>query len=134
MLVPASKVKSICTSAEIELVRASRKPDLNLHTPAQLKRLSLRARKLFEKWQDQGRAQARNKSQETGAGSVAERTHLKIQVFADALQSFEARLAKLEAAPSASAVKSKSKAKKKGRVAANRATRAQVRKDLAAKK
>ena len=134
MTVPAAKVATICTAPEIALVRASRKPELNQLTVSQLKKFVDRSRKLFDKWQDQGRTQARSKSQESGSGVVAERTQLKTQIFADALQSFTARLAKLEADPSAAAGKSKPKAKKKASPATHRAERAEVRKKLAGKK
>ena len=134
MTVPAAKVSSICTASEVALVRASRKPELNQLTVSQLKRMVVRARKLFDKWQGQGRAQARVKSQQVGSGTVAERTQLKTLVFADALQSFEARLTQLSAEPAASAAKTKPKAKKAARAASHRATRAGVRKSLAGQK
>ena len=133
MIVSASKVSTLCTSSELALVMASRQPELNRLTPAQLKSLSLRARKLFEKANDQGRSQARAKSRKLGAGSVAPRTLLKSQVFADALHSFEARRTKLEATPAGAGAGARPKTKKI-RNASHRATRASVRKGLASHK
>ena len=78
MNVSASKVSTLCTSSELALVMASRPPELNRHTHAELKRLVLRARKLCDKASDQGRSKARAKSRRFGAGSVAPRTFLKI--------------------------------------------------------
>jgi hypothetical protein len=127
MSVPAAKVASLCTVAESALVRASRRPELNQQTVSQLKNLVVRARKLFDKWQDLGRTQARAKSEQAGAGSVAERTELKTQIFADALKSFEVRMARLEAA----ANNPKPKSKKKTGSKTHRAERAKVRKSLA---
>jgi hypothetical protein len=129
MTVPAAKVASLCTAPESALVRASRRPELNQLTVSQLKKLVVRARKLFDKWQEQGRTQARAKSQQLGAGTIAERTELKTQIFADAVKSFEVRLAQLEADASAAAAKPKPKAKKKA--GTHRAERANVRKSLA---
>jgi hypothetical protein len=131
MIVSASKVSTLCSSSELALVMASRQPELNRLTPAQLKSLALRARKLFEKANDQGRNQARAKSRKLGAGLVAPRTVLKSQVFADALHSFEARRTKLEATPTGSGAATRPKTKKV-RNASHRATRASVRKKLAA--
>lgn len=131
MTVSASKVSTLCTSSELALVMASRPPELKRLTPAQLKSLTLRARKLRDKASDQGRSQARAKSRKLGTGSVATRTLLKTQVFADALQSFETRLAQLDGAPATVGAKAKPKTKKI-RNASHRATRASVRKKLAA--
>ena len=133
MAVPKSKVTELCTSTELALVMASRRPQLNQLTLAEVKRLAIRARKLSDKATDQGRAQARAKSAVVGAGIVPTRTQLKSQVFADALTIFEARQAKLEAA-SAGATASTAPAKSKAvRAAGHRATRAKVRKSLADK-
>lgn len=131
MVVSASKVSTLCTSSELALVMASRPPELNRLTPAELKRLVVRARKLCDKASDQGRSQARAKSRQLGAGSVAPRTLVKSQVFADALRSFETRLAKLEPAPTGAGAPARPKTKKI-RNASHRATRAKVRKGLAA--
>jgi len=133
MTVSASKVSSLCTGSEIALVKASRQPELDRLTAAELKRLALRARKLSGKSQDVGRSQARAKSRRVGSGSVAARSLLKIQVFSDALQSFERRLAQLEHLP-APAVAGPRPKTKRVRNASHRATRAKVRKKLAGHK
>ena len=133
MVIPVAKVKTLCSSSELTLVLASRRPELNKLTPADLKRFVIRARKLCDKSSDLGRSQARVKSREHGAGSVPTRTHLKSQVFADALLSFETRLAKLEVAAADAGAPAASKTKKI-RNATHRATRATVRKGLAARK
>jgi hypothetical protein len=133
MIVSVAKLSTICSSSEIALVRSSRKPEMNQLTPVELKRLAVRARKLFDKSLDQGRTQARAKSRVFGSGSVAQRTQLRKQVFSEALKNFEARLAQLDATPAASAVKTKPKTKKV-RSAGHRATRAKVRKSLARQK
>jgi hypothetical protein len=97
MAIPASKIRSLCTGSEVALVRASRKPELEQLSHAAVKRLALRARKLFDKWQDLSRSQSRARARQVGAGSVDENTVLKAQIFRDALTSFETKLAKCEA-------------------------------------
>jgi hypothetical protein len=133
MIVTTSKVNSLCTSSEIALVKASRPPELNQLKHSELKRLALRARKLVDKAHDQGRSQARAKSRQMGSGSTAARTLLKTRVLSDALKSFEAWLARLDApaAPAAAGPRPKTK---KIRNAAHRATRAKIRKSLAGHK
>jgi hypothetical protein len=131
MTVSTAKVSTLCTSSELALVMSSRPPELSQLSQFELKRLAIRARNLCDKSLDQGRSQARAKSRRMGSGSVAERTLLKKQIFADALKSFEARLAKLEAAAAPAAARPRPKTKKI-RNASHRATRAKVRKGLAA--
>lgn len=130
MTVSASKVSSLCTISEIQLVRASRRPELYQLTHSQLKRFTIRARKLADKWQDQSRGQARKLSRQFGSGLAATNARLKAQVFSEALKSFAARLAHLEpVSPAPNMSKPKTK---KVRNAGHRATRAKVRKALAA--
>ncbi len=131
MVVSASKVRSLCTDSEFALICASRQPELNQLPGAELKRLALRARKLVVKWEDQSRKQARTVSRVAGTGAAAANTRLKTQVFADALKSFAARLAQLDASATAASGKAKSKPKKV-RNAGHRRTRAKLRKSLAA--
>jgi hypothetical protein len=133
MTVSASKVSTLCSSSEIALVQASRQPELNRLTAPELKRLTLRARKLSGKSQSVARGQARTKSRRVGSGSVAARSLLRIQVFSDALQSLERRLSQLEHLPAPAAAGPRPTTKKV-RNASHRATRAKVRKKLAGHK
>ena len=129
MTIAASKVKSVCTAAEIELVRASRPPQLEELTAAQLRRQLARTRKLLEKWQDQGRGQSRARNRKEGFGDLDANTRLKREIFEETLAKFEARLAKVDRAakPKAAAPKPA----KKVRAVKHRAARAEVRKELA---
>lgn len=129
MAVPAAKVKSVCTPSETALVRASRKGQIEDLTPAELKRNSARARKLFDKWQGLSRGQSRTRSRATGFGERDDNTKLKAQIFREALNNFEARLAKADARAS-SASKSGARKTKKTRSASHRAARADVREQL----
>ena len=111
MSVPAATVKSLCTSAEIELVRASRKPQLDELSPAEVKRLADRARKLHDKWRDAKRDQARSKSRVAGVGKPGDNTKLKAQIFGEAREALESRLQKLAAKDSGAKSGSKAAAK-----------------------
>jgi hypothetical protein len=130
MSVPASKVKQVCTAAEAALVRNSRKPALETLSAAQLKQSAIRARKLVDKWQGQARGQSRRKGRETGASGKPANTELKMQIFREALEAFEGRLAKMDGAGKGQAAKSGPS--KKARAAEHRARRAAVRKGMTA--
>jgi hypothetical protein len=129
MTVSETKLSALCNSSEIQVVRASRRPELNQLSHAELKRLAARARKLADKWQGQSRSQARKLSRQVGSGHSTRNTSLKSQVFFEALRAIGARLAELEA-PAPGTVKSRPKTKTV-RNAGHRATRAKTRKALA---
>jgi hypothetical protein len=129
MTISETKLSALCNSSEIQVVRASRRPELNQLTHAELKRLAARARKLADKWHGQSRSQARKISRQVGSGLSSRNTSLKSQVFSEALHAIGARLAELET-PAQGRAKSRPKTRKI-RNAGHRATRAKVRKGLA---
>jgi hypothetical protein len=129
MAIPASKVRAICTESEAALVRASRKPELELLSHAEVTRLVAQARKLFRKWRDLGRSQARARSEKVGFGEKAANTRLKVEIFEDTVKKLEARLAKLDASDAAG---KKARLTKQDRSAEHRATRAAIRKGMTA--
>ncbi|HEY2837829.1 MAG TPA: hypothetical protein VGJ26_01680 [Pirellulales bacterium] len=129
MAIPASKVRAICTESEAALVRASRKSELDQLSHAEVQALLAQARKLFRKWRDLGRGQARARSQKVGFGEKDANTKLKVKLFDDTVKTLEARLAKLD--PSASPV-TKAPPTKQDRNAEHRATRAAIRKGMTA--
>jgi len=130
MAVPAAKVKAICTGAEIALVRASRKPELAQLSAGELKRYAVRARQHFDKWQDLSRGQSRDRRRQTGSSDIDANTRLKAQIFREALDAFEAQLAKVDPGAPHSGKTPRTKAKKKVRAGEHRATRAAVRKGM----
>ena len=131
MSIPVSKVKALCTDSEVALVRASRTPELEKHTAAEIKPLAARARKLFDKWQGQSRKQARTRNRQVGSAEQDTNTRLKSQIFREALDAFEARLAKLGETKGASTGSPQSKTKK-ARAAGHRRARAAVRTGMTA--
>ena len=131
MTIPASKVRAVCTSTEVDLVRASRKGELEQLSAVQVKRLAVRARKQLEKWQDLGRDQSRVRSRKVGFGDTSENTRSKEEIFRETLTRFEARLAKIDPAQAHTAKKPSFKTKNE-RTAKHRSKRASVRKELTA--
>jgi hypothetical protein len=129
MAIPASKVRAICTASEAELVRASRKSELDQLNHAEVEKLLGQARKLFRKWRDLGRGQARARSQKVGFGEKAANTKLKVELFGDTVKRLEVQLAKLDKAAAGAKPASLTK---KDRSAEHRATRAAVRKGMTA--
>lgn len=130
MAIPASKVRSVCSSSETALVRASRKPVLEELGPAELKRNAARAKKLFDKWQDLSRTHARARSEKVGFGETDANTQLKAEIFGEALKNFETRLAKLDSTKGSAAKGTGAKISITDRNADHRASRAAVRKGM----
>jgi hypothetical protein len=133
MAVAVSKVKAVCTASEAELVRASRKPALQRLTATELKRYVGRARKLADKWDNQGRKQVRARSSQAGMTDHDANTALKGEIFRDALSSLSAQLAAMEAA-GATGGPQRGRPSKSRRVASHRASRALSRKEIAQQK
>ncbi len=133
MSVAASKVKSLCTDAEVALVRASRSPELEKHSAAEIKPLATRARKLFDKWQGLSRKQSRSRNRQVGSAEEDSNTRLKAQIFREALDAFEGRQAKLSETGKTGTKGSRAAAKtKKSRAAEHRQARAAVRAGMTA--
>jgi len=132
MRVPLSEVKEICTKSELALVTASRPPKLEKLSAAEAKKSAGLARKLFDKWQDLNRDQARDRSRKVGLGERDTRTQLKVRIFQEALQDFEARSSQGDASGKADSKPSQS-TPKKVRAIKHRETRASVRAELAEK-
>jgi hypothetical protein len=127
MSIPLAKAKTVCTAAEFGVVEASRRPKLGALSLKEAQRYAERAGKLRDKWRDQSRKQARGQQRKAGAADLATRSHLKEQVFADALTAFESQVAKLTAKTAGVSGKSATKKKPTG---GHRATRATTRKQL----
>lgn len=131
MAIAASKVKAICSAAEVKLVRASRKGEIETLSHAEIKRLAAQAKKLADKWRSLGRSQSRARNRKVGFGEADANTQLKAQIFGDALDAFTAKLARPEKLAGGSGNQAAKKGKK-DRAAEHRATRAAVRKGMTA--
>jgi len=133
MTVPLAKVKSLCSDPEVNLVKASRRPELGKLTVAQTRRNIDRAKKYVDKWRDLKRGQSRARSDEVGFPDLDTRSKTKVEIFEDAMKSFEEHLAKLEAAGAEPAPKARKTQPKPARNATHRSSRAEVRQQLAEK-
>src|SRR5580765_2623151 len=114
MTISAAKIKAICTREETALVRASRKPELDKLSKAEIKRLAVRARKLHDKWQGLGRGQSRSKRRAVGTSGVDPNTRLKAQIFREAIERFESQLKAPVARSAAKGPRPKTKKQRSG--------------------
>lgn len=97
MTIPLAQVKAVCNESEVRLVQASRRPQLSRLTLTEAKRYAIRARKHFDKWQDQSRGQSRTSTRTKGVPVVENRSTVKMDIFRETLDALEAQVAKLEA-------------------------------------
>lgn len=95
MSVSSKQVKAVCTAAEFELVQHSRRPRLQQLQLAEARKCARRTRGLFDKWQGLARQQGRAQAKQGVGSDAAQRTQLKARVFREALDAFEAHIAKL---------------------------------------
>jgi hypothetical protein len=135
--VSKAKVKALCTAAEAELVRVSRRPEIGQLDAATLKKHVTEARKLRDKWRDQATKQRRD-TQQRHNGRVADgekRSEQKAEIFDATLAAFEKQLEKVSAAGGASSKPApKKKAAKSAPAPDHRAERASKRGALEAER
>lgn len=130
MTIPLSQVKTLCNANEVTLVQASRRPQLSRLTLTEAKRLAVRARKHFDKWQELSRDQSRTSQRTRGVPVVENRSTEKAQIFRDALDALEAQVVKLEAAGAKGQGGRSSTPGKTERNRGHRAERSDVRKTI----
>jgi hypothetical protein len=129
MVVPAAKVRALCTSSEASLVRLSRKAELARLHRAEVKKLAARARTLRDKWREAGRRQAvAGKSKQPAATN----SQVKEEIIREAQERFEARLTELEKKDAVPKATRRETITKLRRNAEHRAKRAAVRKGMSA--
>jgi len=132
------KVLKLFTKAERQVLDASRADRLETVSAAELGRLLARARTLRDKWRDRFRGQRRTTqaAQRARGAEGDERSREKAELFADAVDRLEARLA-AAGLQSGTAVKSgrraaaAAKTPKASRALSNRSARAATRQTLA---
>lgn len=133
--VPQAKVKALCTTAEAELVKASRRPEIGQHDARALKKYVTQARKLRDKWRGQATKQRRDTQQRHNArvADGEKRSEQKAEIFDATLAAFEKQLEKVSTTGgSASKAAPKKKVTKAKRSAGHRAERAVKRGSLEA--
>lgn len=99
MPVSIQKAKALCTKSELDLLHWSRSPKLADLPPSRIKQKVARARKLRDKFRDladRQRREARRKESPRGKrpSESNDATRTKQQLFQEALERFEASLAK----------------------------------------
>ena len=131
MKINYQKARILCTDAEFKLLSATKPKELAAHRPAGLRKLSNQARKYSDKWLQQSRKQGNST---TGA---AARSFEKHELFKEALERIDAKIAKTEAgvkkAPAKKAPAKKSTAKKTTRKVASKKAKKAVAKKSAKK-
>ncbi len=134
MAISITKARSLCSKAELDLVMASSRKNLSGHSVARLKQKIALARKLRDKWMDQGEQQRRatQAAQQARGTSANARSNEKTELFAEVLGRFEQQLAKLEGAgtPAAGGAPKRRTPPRKVRAAGHRESRAATREAL----
>jgi len=115
--------KKLCTATEFRLVQASQPAQVKQHSAAALKKHTVQARRLRDKWRDQAQRQRRRAQQAKGARVTDDsaRSAEKAELFAAVLARFEA------ATPSAQQTAAAAKPSKTKRSFGHRQVRASVR-------
>jgi hypothetical protein len=90
------KAKSLCTAAEWKLVQAASLREIARETPSQLRRNAAQARRLFDKWRQLAKSQARSAQKSRGSRVAVgnARSAEKAGLFAMVTERFDEALAK----------------------------------------
>jgi hypothetical protein len=93
-----TKIEPLCTAAEYELIKASRRPEIGQLDAAALKRYIAKARRLRDKWQGKATPDRRDllNKQDKSTAEVTKRHEQKGEVFDEAVSAFEKQLDKTE--------------------------------------
>ncbi|TVP54437.1 MAG: hypothetical protein EA351_13220 [Gemmatimonadales bacterium] len=101
MAISKSDARPLCTKREWEMLSQSWPPELAKVTPGRLRQKVQRARNIRDKYRDLARQQAgeargKRNPKSTRAAQGNRNTKLKAQIFDEALERFQARLAEVE--------------------------------------
>lgn len=101
MAISKSNAKSLCTQREWEHLSQSWNPELSQVTPGRLRQKVQRARTLRDKFRDlarqqSGEARGKREPRSTRPAQGNQNTKRKAQIFDEALERFQARLAEVE--------------------------------------
>jgi hypothetical protein len=102
MTISKQRARQLCTKREYEFLEKSWGKELREVTPGRLRQKVSRARTLRDKFRDLARQQAGEARGKRGARSTRpaagnRNTEIKAQIFDEALERFQARLAEVEA-------------------------------------
>ncbi len=101
MAISKSDARPLCTKREWEMLSQSWPPELSKVTPGRLRQKVQRARNIRDKYRDLARQQAgeargKRNPKSTRPAQGNRNTKLKAQIFDEALERFQARLAEVE--------------------------------------
>jgi hypothetical protein len=130
------KAKQLCTAAELQLIKASRRSASASPGVPRLKAEVLQARKLRDKWRDVHEKQRRAQQIDSRETPGEARSRQKAELFAESLRQLEEQLKQAEKSPTAgrSAPQPVSRPPKKVRSQTHRQDRSQIRKELEMKR
>jgi hypothetical protein len=133
MAISMVRAKALCSGAELALVKASTKQEIGTHTAARLKQKQTRARALRDKWRDQTKTQKRASQAKAAARGVAgnKNSAEKAALFDEVLNRFTAQLEKAEADGKTPGPMGRRRSTRSARSRKHRASRAEVRSELA---
>lgn len=117
MRIDYQNARSLCTSAEFDLLLDTRPKALTALSVTQLKRKASVARRYSDKWREQAKRGGNSKD-----GSAA-RSRQKHELFREALHRIEARIARIEKPVAAVSKASKKTARKVAKKAAKKAVK-----------
>jgi hypothetical protein len=133
MAISMVRVKALCSASELELVKASTRQEIDALAAASLRQAETRARKLRDKWRDQVASQRRASKTKAGARDAATNKNSaeKAELFEEVLGRFSTQLAKVEAAGEVIGPMGRRRSTKTASSQSHRASRAEVRSELA---
>lgn len=136
MAISMGRAKTLCTATELEIVRASTRQVIGKLTAARLRQKETQARKLRDKWRDQGTSQKRSTQAKVGSrdADYNKNSAEKAELFDEVLSRFSAQLAKQEAAGETAGPMGRRRSTKSARSRTHRAARSEVRGEIAAAK
>lgn len=136
MAISMGRAKTLCSASELALVIASTRQEIGSHTAARLRQKETRARKLRDKWRDQATSQKRSSQAKAGTRDAGANKNSaeKAELFDEVLSRFSTQLAKAEAAGETPGPMGRRRSTKTARSRTHRASRADIRGELAEKK
>lgn len=133
MAISIGRAKALCSASELALVKASTRQEIGGHTAARLRQKETRARALRDKWRDQATTQKRASQARAGTRDAGANKNSaeKAELFGEVLVRFTAQRAKVEAAGETPGPMGRRRSTRMARSRTHRASRAEVRGELA---
>lgn len=133
MVVSTARAKTLCTTSELALVKASMRQEIGKLSAARLRQKQTRARTLRDKWRDQATSQKRASQETAGSRNAAynKNSAEKADLFDELLERFTARLTKVEAEGDTAGPLGRRRSTRSARSRTHKASRTEARSQLA---